>query len=736
MSEVLPAPHLPAPAVPAPTVPQPAIPAAAAAAPRPARRRRFGLRLALTLLVVLSVALTAALIHVTWSWTARRNVADVASQLNAQIVDSVRHELRATLDGAWSVQQSLLSIMTQEAIKPTDEAKREFVFLALLQSQPSVSWVSFGFPDGNFFGAQKEGDDRINMVEVQFWDALPGVGMERIDRYRPGEKDPIEFIERQFHRRDYDATRQPWYRRAVAENGTGWNVIHHFPDAERQAISTSTPLFVHDGFEGVINVVIELDRLSRFLQGLTVGRSGTAVVLDQQGHVIASADPAAVRQQQAGDMPTLPMLGESNALLALVDRAVAGGRAGLGSLSGTRQIEERDAAGEAYFVTFSPLRFENWVVATVIPERDFLASIDRAARLLLAGLVLVTVLLAAAAVIAANRLIANPLLRVAAQLHHIESFRLERIVRVPSPLRELDDLSQVLVQVRAGLASFQKFIPTDLVRTLVSRGIEAVPGGRHETLTIMFTDLVGFTALSERLGDRIVEPLTEYLETASQAVTSHRGTIDKFIGDAVMAFWGAPEPNPRHAVEACAAALECRRRLAERQAGRDDAAPLAMRIGINTGSVLVGNIGSRDRLSYTVIGDPVNVASRLEPLNKRYGTGIVIGEDTRRAAGDAIVVRRLDRVAVYGRMQGLAIYELIAMAGEMAEPPAWVAAYEAGLERHAARRWDEAIACFRQAIALRGGHDRAAELLIERCHRLAAEPPPATWDGTVALDSK
>jgi adenylate cyclase len=705
-------------------------------APRPARRR-LGLRLALTALVVLSVALTAALIHVTWSWTARRNVADVASQLNAQIVDSVRHELRATLDGAWSVQQSLYSILKQGAIKPTDEAKREFVFLALLESQPSVSWVSFGFPNGNFFGAQKEGDDRINMVEVQFWDALPGTGIERIDRYRPGQNDPLEFIEREFRRRDYDATKQRWYIRAIKEGGTGWNIVNHFPDADRQAISTSTPLVLYQGepTEGVINVVIELDRLSRFLQGLAVGKSGTAVVLDEAGHVIASADPAAVRQQQAGAMPTLPMLGRGNPLLALVDGAVASGRAGLHGLAGTRQLEERDAAGEAYFVTFSPLKFENWVVATVIPQRDFLASIDRTARMLLAGLVLVTVLLAVAAVLAANRLIANPLLRVAAQLHHIESFRLERIVRVPSPLRELDDLSQVLVQVRAGLASFQKFIPTDLVRTLVSQGVEAAPGGHHETLTIMFTDLVGFTALSERLGDRIVEPLTEYLETASQAVTARRGTIDKFIGDAVMAFWGAPVANPQHAVDACAAALDCRRRLAERQAGRAGP-PLAMRIGINTGSVLVGNIGSPDRLSYTVIGDPVNVASRLEPLNKRYGTGIIIGEDTRRAAGDAIIVRRLDRVAVFGRLQGLAIYELIEMAAGPPLPPAWVAPYEAGLELHRRRRWDEAIACFRQSVQLRGGPDEAAALLIERCRRFAAAPPPTDWDGTVTLDSK
>ena len=183
-------------------------------------------------------------------------------------------------------------------------------------------------------------------------------------------------------------------------------------------------------------------------------------------------------------------------------------------------------------------------------------------------------------------------------------------------------------------------------------------------MTVLFTDIVGFTGLSERLGDAIVPVLSDYLEIASAAISSRNGTIDKFIGDAVMAFWGAPTPNDRHAVDACAAALEFRRRLGRRCAepGRDGGVPLRMRVGINTGRMLVGNIGSNERLSYTVIGDAVNVASRLEAVNKRYGTEILIGEDTRAAAGDAILVRRLDWVAVYGRTQGLAVYELLGMA--------------------------------------------------------------------------
>ena len=254
----------------------------------------------------------------------------------------------------------------------------------------------------------------------------------------------------------------------------------------------------------------------------------------------------------------------------------------------------------------------------MIPASDFLASIERSAMILLIALAALTVIVAAIAILSANRLVAAPLLRIAGQLKHIENFRLDRVIRLASPLRELDDLSGVLLQMSRGLASFQKYMPTELVRTLVSQGVEARPGGHQQTLTVMFTDVAGFTGISEELGDRVVPVLAEYLEAVSTAVLNRSGTIDKFIGDGVMAFWGAPVPNERHAVDACAAALECQRLLAlqRAEAERRGGTPLRMRVGINTGRMLVGNIGSSERLSYTVIGDPVNVASRLEPLGK------------------------------------------------------------------------------------------------------------------------
>jgi adenylate cyclase len=677
------------------------------------------------------------LIHLFWSIAARRNVGDVVGQLNRQIVESIHHELHGVLDDASSMEEAVRSIFFQGTIKVTDEGKREFVFLALLRSQPSLSWISLGFPDGGFFGSRKASDTEIDMIEVK-WDAATGTARQRTDYYTP-EIGDIMFNNREFEPSTYNATEQPWYRRAVGENAPGWSRISNFPGSHRQAIGISTPLTVDDRLVAVINVVIDGSRLSQFLSSLEVGKSGTVVVLDRNGNIMASPDPGAIERQQNGDMPTLRSLSQNNTLLRTVSEYLGRGSTDLSALSETRQVEFASSEdGRDYFLTFAPLSFEDWVVATVIPAGDFLATIERNAKLLLAVLGLLTLVIASLAIVAANRLIGGPLLRIVGQLKHIESFELDAITRMSSPLRELDNLSAALTQMSRGLASFQKYIPTALVRTLVARGVEARPGGRQQVLTVLFTDIVGFTGLSERLGDAIVPVLSDYLELASVAISTRNGTIDKFIGDAVMAFWGAPAPNDRHAVDACAAALEFRRRLGQRCAepSGDRGVPLRMRVGINTGRMLVGNIGSNERLSYTVIGDAVNVASRLEAVNKRYGTEILIGEDTRSAAGDAILVRRLDWVAVYGRTQGLAVYELLGMADQRALPtPEWVTAYEAGLDAYARRDWSGAAELFASAISHRGG-DLPSRIFVERCRKCLASPPPDDWTAVSILAEK
>ena len=297
------------------------------------------MRGALTALVLSTVVLTALLIHLFWSVAARRNVGDVVGQLNRQIVESIYHELHGVLDDASSMEEAVRSIFFQGTIKVTDEGKREFVFLALLRSQPSLSWISLGFPDGGFFGSRKASDTEIDMIEVK-WDPATGTARQRTDYYTP-EVGDIMFNNREFEPSTYNAAAQPWYRRAVAENRPGWSRISNFPGSHRQAIGISTPLMVDDRFVAVINVVIDLSRLSQFLSSLEVGKSGTVVVLDRNGKVMASPDPAAIEQQQNGETPNLRSLSQNNGLLRTVVEYLGRGSMDLAALSDTRQVETR-----------------------------------------------------------------------------------------------------------------------------------------------------------------------------------------------------------------------------------------------------------------------------------------------------------------------------------------------------------------------------------------------------------
>lgn len=705
-------------------------------------QKKPGLKLVLTGLVLLTVLLTAVLVHVLWSYTARRNVEDVVGQLNQEIATTVKNELGGVRDQAVAAQLAVSTLFTSGVIELTEEGKRDNMLQSLLQSQPSLSWISIGVPDGQFFGARRVSDQELHLVIIDRWDPATKSGDLRTYNFSTkGAQSEFESGEQAVTR--YDIIGEDWYKRAVSDGcdaglcnsdrGAGWNLVSHFPDGDRAGISTSMPLVKNNKFIGVVNVVIELERISQFLSRQMIGERGTVIVIDREGRIVASADPRAIEQQRQGLLPMLDELGRDDARLALIGSAIHGGGVDIGGIAEIRSLEMTSPAdGAEYFVTFSPVQFQDWVIATVIPAHDFLASIEASAETLLIALVALVLAMAALAVLMANRLIARPLTRISEQFGHIASFQLDRVMRVPSRLREFEGLSNALVQTTSSLSSFAKYMPTELVRTLVSQGIEAKPGGEHESLTVMFADLQGFTTLSESLGESVVPVLSEYLETASSAVLSTRGTIDKFIGDAVMAFWGAPIKDPLHARDACAAALAIREKMLTRQSkmtAGDPRAALRARIGINTGRMLVGNIGSADRLNYTVIGDPVNVASRLEALNKRYGTSIMIGDETRRAAGDAVLCRQLDWVAVYGRAEGVAIHELLAMSdGADIRAFAWVRDYEAGLDAYRSRQFSRALQSFEAVNAAHAAGDPPSQIFIERCRALIATPPGADWN--------
>jgi adenylate cyclase len=221
-------------------------------------------------------------------------------------------------------------------------------------------------------------------------------------------------------------------------------------------------------------------------------------------------------------------------------------------------------------------------------------------------------------------------------------------------------------------------------------------------------------------------------------VFRHDGVLAHYAGDGLEAFWNAPMAQPDHARRASDAALEMVAALAalRPQFAARGWEPLDMGIGINTGSMIVGNLGSRDRLAYTAVGDAVNVASRLEGLSKEYGVRIVIGEATRQAAGDAFEYRSLDLVAVKGRAAPVQVYELVARAGDLSpERCALLARYEHGVALYRDRRWAEAATLFDE-LAAAAPDDGPVALYRRRARELLAEPPAGDWDGVWVARTK
>jgi adenylate cyclase len=260
-------------------------------------------------------------------------------------------------------------------------------------------------------------------------------------------------------------------------------------------------------------------------------------------------------------------------------------------------------------------------------------------------------------------------------------------------------------------------------------------GGERREISAFFSDVAGFTSISERLSpEELVALLNAYLSEMTDIILGLGGTLDKYEGDAIIAFWNAPVDQPDHALRACQAALRCQRRLAERREEfrRKYGHEVRMRVGLNSGPAVVGNMGSERRFDYTAMGDTMNLASRLEGAGKVYGVSTLASEETERRVRAEILAREVDLIRVVGKARPVRIYELI---GEKADLPAGeserVLRFGQALEAYRARRFDEAGTAF---ASMSG--DPVAALYADRARRAAAEPPPADWDGIFVLDRK
>lgn len=287
---------------------------------------------------------------------------------------------------------------------------------------------------------------------------------------------------------------------------------------------------------------------------------------------------------------------------------------------------------------------------------------------------------------------------------------------------------------------FERYVDRAVVQQIIDNPSLVRLGGEEREITTMFADIEAFTGLAEKLGPQnTVSVLNSYLTEMTNIIIEEYGTIDKYIGDAIMAFWGAPLDDKEHAFHACAAALNMQRKLQALHTkwihyGRP---VVNQRIGINTGKAVVGNMGAEARLNYTAIGDAVNLASRLEGVNKEYGTRLLMSDNTYRKVHDKVLSREMDLVLVYGKTEPVRIYELIALADEVQTDATkkFLEYYHNGLDAYKKRAWKGAIDQFQQALTIRRD-DIVSNLYIQRSTLFLDSPPPDDWNGVFVMTKK
>jgi adenylate cyclase len=539
-------------------------------------------------------------------------------------------------------QQPHLTVHNQELID---------YFLNMMTQQKNLTTLFMGMPNGDALVI-----DNLSVTDHPNWFSSSELAPEGtkftyllVDHSKPeGERETWNYVSKDLrviatHKKplEYDPRMRPWYQGAEKSGKLFWTDLYLYALNGVKGISCSIPIYDSSGkLLSVVGTDISLYFLSKFLSAQKIGKEGYAYVCDAEGQIIVPPP---------GNQETQTLVSSAFAYLKRVP--------------GDSEFY-LDFQNRKYLVSihgFPLSATKNWNIILFDPRDDLFYDILSARKqiiLISLGILLISGIF----VVYFSKRISHPIVSLSKEVDRITNLDLDSNLRVYSIIKEVKMMDTSIAAMRSALRSFSHYVPKDIVLELIRKGQEITLGGEKKEITIFFSDIEEFTTVSEALSvDKLTPLLEEYFAVLSQTILAEKGTIDKYIGDGIMAFWGAPHPLSDHADQACLSALRCQSLLKTLNDKRiqNNLPPFFTRIGINTGVALVGNLGTMERMNYTAIGDAVNLASRLQNINKMYRTKIIIGEETKAKLSANFLVRPLDIVEVRGKKNKTKIFELI-----------------------------------------------------------------------------
>ena len=703
------------------------------------------------LLSLVGLALSLAFLLYFFREGSQRTILQSSERFRDSASREVAARVRNYLDEAPSAVSRFEDQVLYGLVSPRDRKSLEQTLLQLLLVNKNVSETSFTFTRSMGFDSngnmqvdpQSTGEitllrsDKGAIEERMVWFDRGGFVSEtsRIDPQNPSAPGTTLSA--------LDPTKMLTFSVPSSRANYGdllWTDLHwadsdmSMPEGERR-VEVSVLKAVEDArskFAGVLRVSLTTTQLDRAMQVdlAEAGKSDphTIFLCDRQGRLITGFGNA--KPMLDGDDLRFPSDNAPEEVKAALRRPE------LKSVDQDHPLAVATfaAGGSTYLSTFRAMpegQTRDWIVGIVVPSSYYLDSLLRIQRRMFW-----TTLALMIAILLAGSFILSMILR-AHSLILKETERMKSFDFTPSanssPLRDVGEVLHGLEMAKTAMRAMGKYVPVDLVRRLHHDGKEPVLGAEQTELSVLFTDIREFTPVAESsTPDRLAATLGRYLQLMAGVIQEEKGTVDKYMGDAVMAFWNAPEPVANHSVYACRAALRCRDELEKlfespEWSGRSR---FETRFGLHVCVASVGHFGAPDRFNYTAIGDGINLASRLEGLNKFYGTTIIVSENIKEIVAKEFEFRRLDRVSVKGKTEGITIYELLDVKRPGAKTPPYIERYEVAFAAY--QQGD-----FKTALTTLDGETKDAPSvhLAERCREFI-ENPPSGFQGLRVFHSK
>jgi adenylate cyclase len=581
---------------------------------------------------------------------------------------------RETLQGGTEAVALATTLPQLASPPPQDLRGKQDFFLEVLRSIPNATSIYSGYPDGSYLQvintarrdvrqtlaapdgtafairtiAQRQGANVISTLRFLDRRAMPLGGLD------------VEYA-------SFDPRQRPWYQ-SVVRTGAAVSVGPYVTGTLKvPTLTIAAPM--RDNGQVVVGINIHLETVGRLLDARGVSPRARAYIIDDADGLVAHSDPAIMSRlidmwsRDAGAIdPAATLFDPSLATVARLRRDPAFANGGLARL----QVD-----GETHLVQISPVDvsglFKGNVAAVVVPLEDL---VGQANRLLLHNLLVAAAFLIAgvAAAVMLSRMVSRSLNRLAEEARGIGDLDVSEKGVSHSWITEINTLATALAASRHAIGQFALYVPREVVRRIVNPEGRRLVDAKRQDVTVLFTDIRDFTTISEQHSpEEVVDILSAYFELLNTIAEGNGGTVVQYLGDSIFVMWNAPVQDLRHAEHGCRCALAMKEAIdglnrANRENGRPE---LLTRFGLHSGPAVVGSFGAISRQQYTAMGDTINVASRLEGLNKEYGTSILVSAAIRDAVADRFNLRPLGLVQVKGRAEKVGIWELLGENGDL-----------------------------------------------------------------------